>query len=187
MAKEKKEELAGELLKGLGITGLLSGLGDFLGMIKELAEKGEPLEGKKTFGGLGFQGEYRYRVSTLGEWTPRRVGIGIRPGTRYEKRYEPSTIQKPKTVEPGIEKKEPLFDVFDKGDHILVVASLPDIKEKDLEFNIEDNALKIIAKTAKGKIEKEISIPKESKVDKISSASFKHGIVEIKLSKKKEV
>jgi HSP20 family molecular chaperone IbpA len=183
--EEKKPTL--RLFRGLGVEDLLSGLGDFLSKVEKLAEKGEALEGGKTFEGKGYKGEYKYRVTTIRKEAPRGVGIGIRPGTRYERtRYRPPRIEKPRVVEPEAEVREPLVDCFDKGDHILVVASLPNTKEEDLKYEIVDDTLKITAETPEGKIEKGISIPKDSKVDKIKDVSFKHGILEIKLNKKKE-
>jgi len=183
--KKKKEEHA--LFGGFGVEGLLSGLGEFLSKIDELTEKGEVFEKGKTFEGKGYKGEYSYKVTTIRKEAPQRVGVGIRPGMRYEKpKYKPLHVEKPKTVEPVTEAKEPLVDVFDKKDHVLVVASLPNIKEEDLEFNIKDNALKITAKTPEGRIEKDVSIPEDSKVSEIKGVSFKHGILEIKLSKKKK-
>lgn len=185
MTDEEKEQI-GELLKGLKLGGLLSGLGEFLSKAAELAEKGEGVEGGKTFEGKGYKGEYRYRVTTIRKEAPHRVGVGIRPGVRYEKRYKPPLAEKTRIVEPEAEVKESLVDVFDKNDHVLVVASLPNIKEENLEFNIEDNVLKITAKTPEGKVEKDITIPEDSKVSKIEGVSFRHGILEIKLRKKKK-
>lgn len=182
--KDEEEPIRG-LLKGLKLEGMLSGLGDFLSKAAELAEKGEGIEGGKAFEGKGYKGEYSYRVTTIRKEAPRRVGVGIRPGAGYEKKYKPTLVEKTKTVEPEAEAKEPLVDVFDKNDHVLVVVSLPNIKEEDLEFNVKDNVLKIAAKTPEGKVEKDITIPEDSKVSKIEGVSFKHGILEIKLSKKR--
>ncbi len=185
MTDEEKEQI-GELFKGLKLGGLLSGLGEFLSKAAEAAEKGEGVEGGKAFEGKGYKGAYSYRVTTIRKEGPRRVGVGIRPGARYERGYKPSQIEKPKAVEPEVKEKKPLVDVFDKNDHVLIVASLPNIKEENLEFNVEDNVLKITAKTPEGRIEKNISVPKESRVSKIKGVSFKHGILEIKLSKRKK-
>ena len=161
-----------------GIEGLLGGLSEFLSKIVELAEKADALEKSKTFEGKGYKGEYRYSISTIKKEAPSHAGIGIRP------RYKPPQIEKPKTIKPEFKAKEQLVDIFDRRDHILVVASLPNINEEDLEFKIVDNVLKISAKTAEGKIERDISIPEGSEVDRIEKASFKNGILEIKLNKK---
>jgi HSP20 family molecular chaperone IbpA len=80
--------------------------------------------------------------------------------------------------------KESLVDVFDEGDCIAVVASIPNVKEEDLKFEVAVDALKISANVAGTKIEKDLSIPVGGKVDKIVGASFKNGILEIKLRKK---
>jgi len=186
MTNQDKEEAAGTFIKGFGLEGLLNGLEEFLTKVLELAEKGEMLEGIKTFEGRGYKGEYRYGISTLGKEAGRRGGIGIRPGTKYERpKYRPSSVKKTKIVEPKAEEKESLVDVFDINNHVLVVVSLPNIKEEDLEFDLKENVLKITAKTLEGRIEKDITIPEDSMVSQIEEVSFKHGILEIKLKKKR--
>ena len=79
--------------------------------------------------------------------------------------------------------KEPLIDIFDRGDHISIIASIPNVKE-DLKFEVAGDALKISADVAGTKIEREVSIPEGSEVDRILGASFKNGILEVKLRKK---
>jgi len=186
--KDGEKEKMQRLLRGLGLGELLGGLGDFLIKVEKLAEKGETLEGTKRIGSKGYKVEYQYKIDTIRREAPRRVGIGVRPGVRYEgASSRPTDIERPKTIEPEeVEVKEGLIDVFDKKDHVLVVVSLPNIKEEDLKYEIVDDVLKITAETPDGKVEKEISIPKGSNVDKIKDVSFKHGTLEIKLSKKKK-
>jgi len=186
--KDEEKGKIQRLFGGLGIGELLGGLGDFLSKVEELAEKGETHEGTKRIGSKGYKVEYQYKVDTIRREAPRRVGIGVRPSVRdYREPSRPTSIERPKTIEPEeVEVKEALIDVFDKKDHVLVVASLPNIKEEDLKYEIVDDVLKITAETPEGKIEKEILIPKDSKVDKIKDVSFKHGTLEIKLGKKKK-
>lgn len=186
--KDGEKEKMQRLLRGLGLGELLGGLGDFLIKVEKLAEKGETLEGTKRIGSKGYKVEYQYKIDTIRREAPRRVGIGVRPGVRYEgASSRPTDMERPKTIEPKeAEINEGLIDVFDKKDHVLVVVSLPNIKEEDLKYEIVDDVLKITAETPEGKVEKEISIPKGSNVDKIKDVSFKHGTLEIKLSKKKK-
>ncbi|MBU4502826.1 MAG: Hsp20/alpha crystallin family protein [Nanoarchaeota archaeon] len=168
MAKKKEEPSLG---------GLLGGLFDFLKTIEKLQEKGEEKAGGEEFTlPSGKKARYEYRVS-VGHLARRPMHV--RKVRGLEKAKE-------EIIEPEEAKKEPLVDIFDKKDHVLVVAELPNVKEKDLEFKISKNILKIIAKTSGGKIEKDVTVPKESKVDKIENVSFKNNILEIKLRKKKK-
>jgi len=185
--KDEEKEKMQRLFGGLGLGELLGGLGDFLSKVEKLAEKGETLEGTKRIGSKGYKVEYQYKIDTIRREAPRRVGVGVRPGVGHREPSSPTRIERPKTIEPNeAEINEGLIDVFDKKDHVLVVASLPNIKEEDLKYEIVDDVLKITAETPEGKVEKEISIPKGSNVDKIKDVSFKHGTLEIKLGKKKK-
>ena len=152
--------------------GLLDGLWGFLKRIEELQDKGFEKSSSKEFStSSGRKGIYDYSIKIGGL---KKSSLSLRPERVKEKTIEPENIE-----------KEPLVDIFDKGNYVLVVAELPNIKEKDLDFKIVKNILKISAKTPEGKIEKDITIPKESEMDKIEKVSMKNNILEIKLKKKK--
>ena len=152
------------------VRGLLSGLVDLLKTLDELAQRGEV---KK-------------------EWRKGPYGVEYRRSVRYIRpeacapaaEVRPHIELKPKPLGVEVKPKEPLIDIFDRGDHISVVASMPNIKEEDLKFETAGNALKISANVAGTKLEREISIPGGGEVDKILGASFKNDILEIKLRKK---
>ena len=65
---------------------------------------------------------------------------------------------KPKPLEVEAGPKEPLVDVFDRGDYISV-ASLPNVREEDLKIKAIGDVLKIGANVAGTKIKREVSIP----------------------------
>ncbi|MDI6884582.1 MAG: Hsp20/alpha crystallin family protein [Hadesarchaea archaeon] len=201
--KEKKKKPARELPKGLEIGGLLSGLGDFLSGIEELAKKAEEGETKSgEIGGKGLKAKYQYSVRTLEDEMSSRPRMGIPPRPRTGARPQVSfgkgvrTIgrprsvarppaSKPKVLKAGAGEQESLIDVFDEGDHILVIAYLPDTREEDLKTEIVGNTLLITANTPQGEVRKDISIPRDTEVDSIKDVSFKNGVLQIKLSKKK--
>lgn len=140
----------------------------------------------RTMDALAKEGEVR-KVSKEGPVTVeyRRTVRHIRPEAGAPAAEVLPRIElKPKPLEAEAEPKEPLIDVFDRGDHISVVASIPNLREEDLKFEVAGDALKISADVAGTKIEKEISIPEGSEVDRILGASFKNGILEVKLRKK---
>ena len=161
---------------------LLSGLWDFLKLLEDMEKKGETtraasgeIEGP-FYSKVGY--DYSIKLGIEDRDFPAHSRRGFRPRPR-PRGYIQSI--KPEDVEP----QESLVDVFDKGDYIAVIAELPHVKEEDIKLEIVDNVLKITANTPEGKIEKDISVPEGSEVDKIGEASFKNGILEIKLSKKK--
>lgn len=152
--------------------GLLNGLWEFLKGIEELQNKGfEKTSSREISMPSGRKGIYDYSIKVGGL---KKSTLGFRPERVKEKTIEPENIE-----------KEPLVDIFDKDNHVLIVAELSNIKEKDLNFKIVKNTLKISAKTPEGKLEKDITIPKGSKIDKIEKVSMKNNILEIRLRKKK--
>ena len=150
------------------IDDLLKTLLEFIKALDKLAQQREVV--KKGKGELaGADVAYSYTVRYLSPYA--------RP-----KRYL-SPYARPK-ASPTKDAEKPLVDVFDMGDHIVVVALMPNVKEEDLKFRIDDNTLKITSNIAGTKVLKEIPIPKDSEVDKILNASFKNGVLEIRLRKK---
>ena len=150
--------------------GMLAGLVDLLKALDELAQKGEV---KREWKKGPYAVEYRRSVRYI------RPETGAPTAEAW-----PHIELKPKPLEAEAKPKESLIDVFDREDHISVVTSIPNVKEEDLKFWMAGDALKISANVAGTKIEKEVSIPKGSEVDRILGASFKNGILEIKLRKK---
>lgn len=141
---------------------LPAGMRDFLKTVQEMEKKGkrELIKAGVEEGPCGSKISYKYRVKSMSgrEMSPR-----------------------PAKADP----KKPLLDVFDKGNHILVVISIPGVKKKDLgKPKLFKNTLKISAKTKKGRLERHIPIPKTLKAGKVKEFSFKNGILEIKIKKR---
>ncbi|MEW6069066.1 MAG: hypothetical protein AB1485_00450 [Candidatus Thermoplasmatota archaeon] len=90
-----------------------------------------------------------------------RVGIGIRgitisPRVRYAPRLVAGKII-PEVIKPEVEEKPPLVDVIDENEHLRIDIQLSDI-----------------------------SLPRSITVDEITDLSFRHGVLEIRLRKRKE-
>ncbi|MBU4311329.1 MAG: Hsp20/alpha crystallin family protein, partial [Candidatus Omnitrophica bacterium] len=80
------------------------------------------------------------------------------------------------------EEREPMVDVFDEKDHILVVAELPGVEEANIKTEIKDDILNILAEKGDRKYKKEVLLPSKVETEPITSA-YKNGILEIKLKK----
>ncbi len=74
---------------------------------------------------------------------------------------------------------------IEEDDCVSVVAYLPHIREEDIELNIANNDLKITAITQGGRLVKNIRVSEEKNIQGIKEASFKNGILTIKLGKEK--
>lgn len=172
------------------VENLLGGLFGFLEDIEELQKKTETSETKEFTTESGKRAILHYDVNIhKGEHPSVRPRFGMRPGARVHQRKVigagiESGVGK-EVVAPEPVYKEHHFDVFDRDDTIVVVLELPAIKEKDINFTLEKNTLKICAKTKQGEIKNEISLPENSPIKKIEHVSFKNGIFEITLKKAK--
>jgi HSP20 family protein len=81
------------------------------------------------------------------------------------------------------EVREPIADVFDEGDKLVVVAELPGVAEGDIHLEVKDDILSLSAEAKDRKYRKEILLP--SPVDATSmESSFRNGILELTLRKK---
>lgn len=157
--------------------GFVSALRGVVNEIVDMERKGETeLTKSEEIKSAWYSAAYNYHVRSGVKkedflWPPKKHGKKDR-------------IQKP-SIKVAKTRLEDPVDIFDKGDSISVTASLPkNIKDEDLKLKIANNVLNITAKTSKGWIEKRISLPEGSGVDRIENASFKNNILEIKLGKK---
>jgi len=177
MAKEKKKK--GEKptkidfgLGKIGFGGLFTGIGNLIDLAAKLAEEGKEL--KKEFKGVTptgkeFKGVYGFSVKTLADGKPIVEPFG------NIKRTPKGPVVK--------EVREPMVDVFDEKDHILVVAELPGVSKESIDFEVKGDILNITAKTKERKYAKEALLP--CAVDaKAVTSSYKNGMLEIKLQKK---
>ena len=81
------------------------------------------------------------------------------------------------------ETMEPLVDVIDEKDRIVVVAELPGIDKDKIDIRIKDNKLIIKAKDKDRKYYKEIELPAEVKPE-TAKAKYKNGVLEVTIEKK---
>ncbi|MDO9097673.1 MAG: Hsp20/alpha crystallin family protein [Candidatus Methanoperedens sp.] len=156
--------------------GFTRALWDFLKLLEEMEKKGEtmrtvsgelegPFDSKAAYG-------YTVKLGLEGNDFPFRRGFHPRPRL-------PTHVR---SIRPENVAAEPVIDVFDEGDCISVVAQMPSVKEEDIDFKIIDNILTITARTPEGNIERDIPVSDGSR---IKTASFKNGILEIKIKKEK--
>lgn len=155
----------------IGIGDIFRGLGDLLEVIQKMDLQGVS-EVNKTgrFGSSsprGLKGAYGFsvRVGELGDSSIRSFG-NLKAGSG--------------SVEFD-EAWEPILDLFDEGDRILVVAELPGIDEDQLQMEISGECLQLRASGVR-RYKKDIMLP--CPVDEKNIVSvFKNGIVEITLCK----
>jgi len=174
--KKKKEEKEKEEFKvdfGVGklsFGGLFKGISNLMDLASKLSEKaGEIKKEGEIKLGKEIKGIYGFNIRTMAGGTPTIETFGnIRRTPRGP------------VVE---EEREPIVDIFDEEDHILIVAELPGVSEDDINIKVAGDILKISAETGDRKYSKEILLSSKVREDKIES-SYKSGILEVKLVKK---
>ena len=179
--KTQKEKIdqAREELKGLEelplVGGLFKGLGKFINLAEKVEEAGGKIEKKGEIRGKEgkVRGIYGFSIGTL-EGRPRIQTFGnIKPVKEKERAKPEFKIT---------ETREPIVDVFDEKDYILVVAELPGVLEESIKLDFKGDILILEAGDEKRKYAKEILLPAKVEFgDK--EVSFKNGILEIKLKK----
>jgi len=168
MKRETKEEVTFDL----GFGSLFKGLGNFIDLLGEMVETGEE-EVART-------GEFR--VKGLGDKGRGVYGFSVRTGIGGIPRVEP--FGNIRTTEEGpvvAEVREPLVDVFDEDQEIVVVAELPGVGEEEVHIEIQDDILSLET-TGGSKYAKEILLP--GAVDAATlQQTYKNGILELRLKK----
>lgn len=167
-----KREGEGGATLDFGLGGLFKGLGDFLDLFSEMIETEEP---EVTRSG-------EFKIKGLGEKARGVYGFTIRTGVAGIPRVE--RFGNIRTSEEGpvvAEVREPLVDLFDEGQEIVVVAELPGVGEEEIQVEVRDDVLSLQT-TGQRKYEKEILLPGAVDVTTLAK-TFKNGILELRLKR----
>jgi HSP20 family protein len=120
-------------------------------------------------------------------------GLPASPGAVYK--FDISVNQNGITITPNtppsaqgqvqsvkVEDKEPLVDVMDNKDGVVVIAELPGIEKKQIELHADHERVSIKADSGKSIYSKLITLP--SKIDPTSaSATYNSGVLEVTFKK----
>ena len=170
--KQQGKEEGGPIHLDLGLGGIFKGLGDLLDVLSDMSESGEEevtRTGEFKVKGLGEKGRGVYGVSI-------RTGIG---GIPQVQRF--GNIRSSKEGAVVADVREPLVDVFEEEQEIVVVAEMPGVAEDEVVIEIHDDVLSLTT-TGDRKYEKEIVLP--AAVDGASvKKSFNNGILELRMER----
>lgn len=175
MSEEKKKKEGPEFDFGIGklsFSNLFDGIGNLIESLGKITERGEGIISKEgEIKGLGdkARGVYGFTVRTLAGGEPKVETFG--------------NIKKTPKGPIVEEEREPIVDLFDEHDHVLIVAELPGISEGNIKTEVKGDVLTISAETGKRKYRKEVVLPC-SVYESSKEVSFKNGILEIKFNKK---
>ena len=168
--KEKDDKVDVDFGMGkISFGGLFKGLGNLIDLASKLREEGVERSGEIRGLPNRAKGVYGFSISTLAGKPVIESFGNIR-----------ETAKGP-IVE---EVREPMIDVFDEEDHILVIAELPGVSENEIKIEVAGDILNLIASDKDRKYAKEILLPGKVKPESIKT-TYNNGILEITLEKEK--
>ena len=156
-----------------GFGGIFQGLADLVEKLEELKEDGGELSRSGQI--LGDQqqvkGIYGFSVKVgLGDNQPRIEPFG---NIRQDKESGRTVVQ---------ELREPVVDIFEEEDHVLVAAEMPGISPADVQIEIDGDLLTIAAVHGTKKYRKEVLLPQSFSKEQVRVAG-NNGVIEIRCEK----
>lgn len=171
MADRQRRSRGGEP-RGFGIGELLKGIGNLVELLQQMEQEGRSeISRVREFGRPGeVHGVYGFTV---------RTGLG---GLPTVERF--GNIRESPAGPVVSEEREPLVDVFDEGDTVVVVAELPGATEGSIEVEVQGATLSLRARGPSWRYVKEVALP--TGVDpKSAERSYQNGVLEVRLRKAK--
>ncbi|MDO9065991.1 MAG: archaeal heat shock protein Hsp20 [Chloroflexota bacterium] len=172
MPERKKRETKEEISFDLGFGGLFKGLGNVVDLLSGMVETGQEevtRTGEFKVKGLGEKGRGVYGFTV-------RTGIGGTPQVEHF-----GNIRATEAGPVVAEVREPLVDVFDESQEIVVAAELPGVGEEEIRVAVQDDILSLET-TGERKYAKEILL--SGPVDAATlKKTYKNGILELRLQK----
>lgn len=156
---------------GLGLGGLFKGVGSLLEVVTKMAD-----EGKEEAGNTGTVEAMGGKVKGVYGFTVR-LGLGGKPVVEQF-----GNIRETPSGAVVTEAREPLVDVLDEGDSILVICEVPGVEEGDVRVKVEGDTLYIDASRGARRYHKEVLLPTSASPEPAATA-YRNGILEVRLAK----
>ncbi|MBI4823593.1 MAG: Hsp20/alpha crystallin family protein [Nitrospirae bacterium] len=176
MAEEKKKKKEGmDIDLGvvkLGFGGLLKGIEKLVDLASRLEEAGGEIkkEGEIDLSRLkeGMKGVYGFSIKTAVGGKPVVETFG-------------NIRETPEGTVFG-EEREPLTDVFDEKDEVIIIVEVPGIKTEGISVDLKGDILEIQAVNKSRKYRKELLLPSKVKKETLSY-TYNNGILDIRVKK----
>ena len=155
--------------------GILRGLGDLVQKLGDLADKGEEMKRSGAFdidtsSGKNAKAVYGFsmKMGLDGNQEPRIEPFG---NIHRDEKTGETTVQ---------EMSEPLIDIIEESDHVLVLAEMPGVADEDIHLDLDGDILVLHAEKGSKKYHKEVVLPRSFE-SKAMERSCHNGILEVKL------
>ncbi len=167
--EEKKEEFDFDMF---GLGGLFKGVEKLVDLAGKLKEEGGEIqkEGEIDLEHLkkGMKGVYGFTIKSA---------VGGKPSVETFGNIK-QTPKGPKVEE----EREPLTDLFNEKDELLIIVEMPGIDEKDIKTDLKEDILEISAEGKTRKYRKELLLPVKTKAENMKS-KYNNGVLEIRIKK----
>ena len=176
--KETEEKAGFDIDLGAGklnLGGIFKGIGNLIDLATKLQQEGKS-EFSRTgeirgLGPKGAKGVYGFTIKSggLGGQSPQVETFG--------------NIKKDEKGAPVVdEMREPLVDLFDEADKIVIISEIPGVEEEKIKIEVKDDILELKAEDSDKKYHKEILLPSKVKKESLRS-TYKNGVLKITLTK----
>lgn len=168
--REGEEEESAPINLDLGLGGIFKGLGNLIELLRDMEE-----EGKSEVTRTGeVKGPGRSRAM---------YGFTVKIGTGGLPRVERFGNVRETEAGPVVEEvREPMVDVFDEGNEVVVIAEIPGVAESDINLEIREDILLLSASDEDRQYRKEVLLPCAVVAETMRSC-YRNGILEIRLAK----
>jgi HSP20 family protein len=161
--------------KSFGLGGLLGGLA---GLIEELGELASAEEQLARSGDLKEATEKIHGVFGI------NVKTALSENGQAEFEVQPfGNVRRGPTEHPdGSDIREPLVDVQEEEDHVLVLVELPGVAKENIKLRMSDGRLWLLAERGKTTYRKEVDVPQGCSPDKMAW-ECNNGILQVRFSR----
>ncbi|MCX6241195.1 MAG: Hsp20/alpha crystallin family protein [Bacteroidetes bacterium] len=166
--KEKREEADFDLF---GLGGLFKGIEKLVDLAGKLEENGGiKKEGEINFDHIkkGMKGVYGFTINTAGGGSPKVETFG--------------NIKKTPEGPKVDEEREPITDLFNEKNELVIIAEMPGIEENEIKIELKQDILEISAVSKNRSYRKEMLLPVKA-VKQNLRHKFTNGILEIRIKK----
>ena len=156
------------------LGGLLGGLGGFIEKLGELAEAGEE---------LSRSGEFKDATGKIRGVYGINVKTAMGDQGQTELKVEPfGNVRGGGDRPKGEDVREPLVDIHEEDDHVLVVVELPGVAKENVTLEMADGRLNLSAERGKTTYRKEVDLP-ESCVPEKMQWECSNGILQVRFGR----
>ena len=188
MSEEARKSSDEEKSPASGLNEMFKGVSSLVGLLGNMLEKIDLSElDEEKLAELRRISETRTSSIPRGGGIPRGVvGFSVQRGSSGAPSVQAFGNIRHTEKGPVVDEvREPLTDIFDEDDYLLVIAELPGVEEEDVQVTVHEETISL-STTTKGRMySTEVQLPCRV-VENESESTYNNGVLEVKLHKFKD-